>query len=106
MKLNISKLINSNLAVTSENADIVFKAISDSMKNKEKVIIDFSGIKTLTTAFLNIAIGKLYAVATSEELNRYISFDVSTLTDFQKSKIRLVQQNAKVKLLGLSLESD
>lgn len=97
-RLYVSQLINSKLAVSSKNADIIFNYLESSLKNKEKVIIDFSNIETLTTAFLNIAIGKLYGITDASTLNSYLTIDRATLNSFQAQKIQLVMNNAKLQL--------
>lgn len=58
--LSIKDMINNNLAVSTEDGDIVYNAINSSLQKGEKVELDFNNIFVITTAFLNVAIGKLY----------------------------------------------
>lgn len=58
--LSIKDMINNNLAVSTEDGDIVYNAINNSLQKGEKVVLDFNDIFVITTAFLNVAIGKLY----------------------------------------------
>lgn len=97
-RLVIAEIINSDLAVTSETAKLVNEKILENINHNELITLDFTGIKTLTTAFLNIAIGELYNISDPETLNRLVKFDVSTLTKLQFSKIKLVMENSKEKL--------
>lgn len=96
-RLYISKLIQSDLAVSSEKASIVFDKIQNNLKTSTFTIIDFSGIKSLTTAFLNVAIGELYRYEKKETLNQYINIDVNTLSKFQFNKVKLVMDNSRTK---------
>ena len=62
---------------------------------KEKIVIDFSNIDIITTAFLNNAIGKLYNIYDKEKLNQYIS-----MKNISKSDLNLVKkviERAKIK---------
>ena len=59
-ELKIVNVINSEFAVSPEDGDSVFNLIKEKVDFKEKIVIDFSNIDIITTAFLNNAIGKLY----------------------------------------------
>ena len=67
-------MINNNLAVSTEDGDIVYNTLCNFLKKEEKVLLDFNGIFIITTAFLNVAIGKLYGNKefNSEFLNQNI----------------------------------
>ncbi|WP_349604254.1 STAS-like domain-containing protein [Lactiplantibacillus plantarum] len=96
--INIKDEINSNLAVTSSQANKIFKILNANLKKQESTRIDFSGIETITTAFLNTAIGQLYSIGDSSILNKYVIIEGQTLTSVQRDKVRLVMENAKNKL--------
>lgn len=96
-KIIINKIINSNLAVSSDKAKVVFDKISNNLDNQVISIIDFSELKSLTTAFLNVAIGELYKNNKIDILNMYIKIDTSTLSAFQFDKIKLVMDNSRKK---------
>lgn len=70
--LNISKIIKNDSAVSSDDGETVYQLILESLRSKEIAELDFAGISIITTAFLNTAIGQLYDVFSSEELNEYI----------------------------------
>lgn len=61
-----------DIAVSSEEGDKINATIQEFFKNVEVLILDFDGIKALNTAFLNAAIGQLYANYTSEYLNKHL----------------------------------
>ena len=58
----------------------------------EFVILDFDGVTTLTSAFLNAAIGCLYGSFAEEDLDRRLSWIGLDQTD--ESLMRLVRSNA------------
>ncbi|MCM6817736.1 STAS-like domain-containing protein [Pediococcus pentosaceus] len=98
MILNIHDYINSSLAVSANQGQKVFEKITDTIKKDEKIIINFSELTTITTAFLNTAIGQLYNIGSGSTLNNYIHIDGNTLSPSQREKVRLVMQNAKHQL--------
>lgn len=106
MILKITEAINSDLAVSSDDAVVVENLLLKKIEEKEQVTLDFTGIDTLTTAFLNVAIGTLYARFDPTTLNAYIKIDGKTLTALQRDKVRLVMENAKTKLSNEELDND
>lgn len=93
--LKIVNVINSEYAVSPEDGDIIFKIIQSKIDSKEQVVVDFSGIDIMTTAFLNNAIGKLYNLYEKDKLNKYIS-----MRNISKSDLNLIKkviERAKIK---------
>lgn len=97
-RIIVKDIIKTDLAVTSNKASYLKTIFEEKISKREEFIIDFSNIKNMTTAFLNIAIGELYKVGTPEELNKYIKIDTSTLTTVQYQKVKLVMENSKRKI--------
>lgn len=94
-ELKIVNVINSEFAVSPEDGDSIFNLIKEKVNSKEKIVIDFSNIEIITTAFLNNAIGKLYNIYDKEKLNQYIS-----MKNISKSDLDLVKkviERAKIK---------
>ncbi|WP_169516048.1 STAS-like domain-containing protein [Flavobacterium tegetincola] len=75
--LVIKDIINSELAVSTENGKKVFEIVDSYLQQKEKVELDFGGITIMITAFLNAAIGSLYSKKeyTGEFLNEYLKLE-------------------------------
>lgn len=67
--IKVTEVINRDSAVSSDDGENVYTNILDAIKEGNIVELDFSGISLMTTAFLNSAIGQLYSMFTSEELN-------------------------------------
>jgi transcriptional regulator len=93
--LLIKDIINSELAVSTENGEKVFEVVDFYLQKKEKVERDFSGITIMITAFLNAAIGKLYGKKeyTPEFLNEYLKLENVEKED--RSLFKDVIQRAK-----------
>ena len=75
--LVIKDIINSELAVSTENGNKVFKIVDDCLQQHEKVELDFEGITVMITAFLNAAIGSLYSKKeyTGDFLNEHLKLE-------------------------------
>lgn len=58
----------------------------------ESVCLDFDGVTTLTSSFLNAAIGCLYGTFSADDLARRLTWSGLDATD--DSLMRLVQENA------------
>lgn len=56
-------------ATDMQQGDVIYKKIIEQFKKKEKVVIDFEGLKTVLSTFLNNAIGTLYKDYSSDYLN-------------------------------------
>lgn len=97
-KIIISDVLKTDLAVGDEKGKYIYSLLKKAFEEKKETIVDFSGITSLTTAFLNYAIGELYLLGNSDELNKYIKIDATTLTISQKKKVRMVMENSKNKI--------
>lgn len=72
MNLSVNKILNSNVAVEKKTGDLVFSEIEKLIGSEKNIIIDFSNIDLLNTAFLNNAIGKIYFIPNEERKNTNI----------------------------------
>ena len=80
MNLVIKDIIGSKVASENEQGDLIFDEISTSLDESEaEILLDFSGLKLITTAFLNNAIGKLYKNYGKEKLNNRLK--IKNITD-------------------------
>ena len=75
--LVIKDIINSELAVSTENGNKVFEIVDSYLQQNEKVELDFRGITIMITAFLNAAIGSLYSKKeyTGQFLNDHLTLE-------------------------------
>lgn len=67
--IKVKELINRDSAVSSDDGETVYNNILEAIKEEYIVELDFSEITIMTTAFLNSAIGQLYSMFSSDELN-------------------------------------
>lgn len=90
--LIIKDIIKSELAVSTEDGEKVFKKINSYLQKNEKVELDFAGISFMITAFLNSAIGSLYSnkAYTSEFLNENLK-----LENVEKEDLKLFKEVVK-----------
>ena len=80
MNLVIKDIIGSKVASENEQGDLIFDEIATSLdKSEAEILLDFSGLKLITTAFLNNAIGKLYKNYEKEKLNNRLK--IKNITD-------------------------
>ncbi len=95
MEIRIVDIINTNVAVTTENGNKVFNLIDENLKQNKFVKINFSNIETMTTAFLNSAIGQLYSRESydSDFLNKHLSLKNCKRNHF--SLVLMVIERAK-----------
>lgn len=67
--LIVKAIIQGDTAVSTDDGDVVYKKIYEAFTKNENIELDFEGITIMTTAFLNAAIGQLYSIYKSEQLN-------------------------------------
>jgi hypothetical protein len=70
--ITVHQVIDEEVAVSTDDGDMLYQQIDMLLKQGRKIEIDFSNISLMTTAFLNAAIGQLYKDHTSEFLNAHI----------------------------------
>ena len=59
--INIFDVVGGKAAVSTEDGDSLFETISAFLEKDFEVVLDFINIETLTSTFLNAAIGQLYS---------------------------------------------
>ncbi|MGV2846763.1 STAS-like domain-containing protein [Limosilactobacillus fermentum] len=97
-KLVVREVIGTTSASTPDRAKPFLDKLCDAIDSKRTTSVDFSGLSTITTAFLNNSIGRLYSLYDVKKLNEYIKLESSSLTPFQREKVQMVMQNTKQKL--------
>lgn len=97
-RIVVKDLINSASATSPEKAKPLYNLIVQSIKSQQPILIDFSNLVTITTAFFNSSIGDLYSAYPVDTLNQFVKIDAKTLTKLQFEKLKLVMHNAKSKL--------
>lgn len=93
-KIVIDELVTNHIAVTPDEGKPIFDSLFESLEKKEKVVLDFTGMEIITTAFLNVAIGDLYKTYSSEQLKELLV--LSGLDEAGKRRIKKVTDRAKL----------
>ena len=89
--MKVKDVIKSDLAVSTEDGDVVCDKISTLLETKNKAVVDFADLDLITTAFLNNAIGKLYSRFNSDTLNKYLQITHVKETDI-KLLMKVIEQ--------------
>ncbi|MGC1375575.1 MAG: STAS-like domain-containing protein [Anaerolineales bacterium] len=77
--LRVYEIVGSSLCVASEDGQKVFEQVRRALKDGKKVRLSFQNVESLTSAFLNAAIGQLYGVFPHEILKESLSVrDIET----------------------------
>ncbi len=84
--LIINDYVRKKKGITPLEGKPLFDEITINLKRGNKVILDFSGTKLMTTAFLNAVIGNLYKNHTSKQLKRLLDFKTSNELTIQRIK--------------------
>ena len=72
IKISIFEVVGSPLCVASGDGQKVYARLAAAIREKRSVALSFRNVGTLTSAFLNTAIGQLYGEF-SEEKYSYLS---------------------------------
>ncbi|MHB8202075.1 MAG: STAS-like domain-containing protein [Desulfomonilaceae bacterium] len=66
--LPVFEIVGSSLCVASDDGQKVYERIRKAIKQEKSVGLSFMNISSLTSAFLNAAIGQLYGEFSEEEI--------------------------------------
>ena len=80
------------------------QAICQALDRGESVTLDFAGVKTLASAFLNVAVGSLYATYRREQVDERVL--ATGLSPANESVLRLVRRNATKFFAAQQAEQD
>jgi hypothetical protein len=58
--IKLVEIVGSDFCVSADDGKKVFEVIANAIKKEERVQVSFEGCEDLTSAFLNMAIGRLY----------------------------------------------
>jgi hypothetical protein len=72
LNLSVFEIIGSALAVASGDGQKVFERISGGIKEGKDVNVSFRNVQSITSAFLNAAIGQLYGPFKEEDIRLHL----------------------------------
>ena len=84
--IRIVDVIGGSICVDAQDGEKVFEVIKDHLKMNEHVTLSFEGVEFVISAFLNVAIGKLYGVFTEEDIKNRFRVDMMKQEDVIKLK--------------------
>ncbi len=71
-RILVKQIIDSELAVSSDRADILFVFLKDVLERNEKIELSFESIDFLLTVFVNDSIGKLYEYFPADQIENIV----------------------------------
>ena len=85
--LYIYEIVGSSLCVASEDGLKVYEQIATALKDGQKVRLSFRNVESLTSAFLNAAIGQLYGQFPEEKIR-----DSLSVADIESDDLALLKR--------------
>jgi STAS-like domain of unknown function (DUF4325) len=85
--LSVFEIVGSPLSVASDDGQRVFERISEAMKEGKVVTVSFRNIKSITSAFLNAAIGQLYGTFGEDQIRSQLK-----VVDMQGEDLALLKR--------------
>mgnify|MGYP001563549770 CR=1 FL=1 len=79
--------------VSPDDGYKLFSRLCEALRAGKSVQLDFTGVETISTVFLNVAIGKLFGEFNSEHVERSLRWENAEEADDRL--IKLVIRNAK-----------
>ena len=70
--LSVYEVVGSPLCVASGDGQKVFERVAGAMKESKRVVLTFKNVTSMTSAFLNAAIGQLYGAFKEEEIRAFL----------------------------------
>ena len=85
--IRVYEVVGSPLCVASDDGQRVFEQIERSLREHRNVAVSFHNVESLTSAFLNAAIGQLYATFTPDQIRAALRVD-----DMQPDDLALLKR--------------
>lgn len=75
MKISVYEVVGSPLCVASDDGQKVHDRLATVLGAGHRAVLSFHNVSTLTSAFLNAAIGQLYAVYSEEQIKALLKVE-------------------------------
>jgi hypothetical protein len=92
VSIRIHEHFGENL-LTPEEGERLLGEIQPELANGKSVTLDFAGVRIVTSAFLNAAIGRLYGSFSHDVIRQHLS--VENLSDIGRFTLKRVVENSK-----------
>ena len=73
LSLSVFEIVGNPLCVASSDGEKVFERLEAALKDERNVTLSFRNVTTLTSAFLNAAIGQLYGGFSEEKIRSLLN---------------------------------
>ena len=93
LDLSVYAVVGSPLCVASSDGQLVYERLAAALNEGRRVKLSFHNVTTLTSAFLNAAIGQLYGVFTEDQIRAQLS--VQDMEQDDMALLRRVVDTAK-----------
>ena len=87
MTISIFEIVGSPLCVASSDGQKVYDRLAAVLREGRSVTLSFHNVSTLTSAFLNAAIGQLYGVFSEEQIRSLLK-----VQDMQSDDLALLKR--------------
>lgn len=91
IKLKLNEIIKSNKAIDSNDGENLNMLITKNISQNKKVILDFDGIISILSLFLNPAIGDLYGKFSEKEIKEHLIIE-NFLPEYNETLKRVVDR--------------
>ncbi|MDD2267676.1 STAS-like domain-containing protein [Sulfuricurvum sp.] len=81
VKINVFNIVGNGNCTLPEDGEKVFEAIKKALESNKKAMISFKNVTTITSAFLNSAIGKLYGSFEDAKLKESLQVEDMAVED-------------------------
>ena len=93
IKVNVMNIVGQGNCTLPEDGDKVFQILQKALNENKRVVISFKNVDTITSAFLNNAIGKLYNSFEEKKIKDYLSTE--DMSSSEKVLLKRVVSTAK-----------
>src|SRR5512146_152775 len=93
VNLSVLEIVGSPLCVASDDGQRVYDRVSAALKDKRKVTLSFLNITSITSAFLNAAVGQLYGEFSEDDIRA--GLQVADMAQDDLALLKRVVETAK-----------
>jgi hypothetical protein len=90
----ISRIVGGGICVSASDGQKVYAKVREAVVARDAVILSFSGVSRMTTAFLNAAVGQLYGEFTEDVIRQRLA-PPQDYEPWHLSRLKMVVDRAK-----------